>query len=134
MWISQKCEYAVRAVFELAKRVGRGPVRIADIAEAQAIPVRFLEVILSQLKQGGFVDSQRGKHTTIQEVLHMLVLPFEEYHSIESARLDICPSGFAYEDPETGEIKTIPVCIWSLYRTEIQRQIAEKYAPQTAPA
>lgn len=60
MWISQKCQYAVRATFELAKRIGRGPVRIADVAEAQAIPVRFLEVILAQLKQGGFVESQRG--------------------------------------------------------------------------
>jgi Rrf2 family protein len=58
--ISQKCQYALRAVFELARRVGEGPVRIADIAEAQAIPLRFLEVILSQLKQGDFVQSQRG--------------------------------------------------------------------------
>jgi len=58
--ISQKCQYSLRAVFELACRLGQGPVRIADIAEAQAIPLRFLEVILSQLKQGGFVESQRG--------------------------------------------------------------------------
>jgi len=58
--VSQKCQYAVRATFELAKRYGNGPVRIADIAEAQAIPVRFLEVILNQLKQGGFVLSHRG--------------------------------------------------------------------------
>lgn len=60
MFVSQKCQYAVRATFELAKRYGQGPVRIADIAEAQAIPVRFLEVILNQLKQGGFVLSHRG--------------------------------------------------------------------------
>jgi len=60
MVISQKCQYAVRAVFELSKRHGEGPVRIARVAEAQAIPVRFLEVILNQLKQGGFVLSQRG--------------------------------------------------------------------------
>lgn len=60
MFVSQKCQYAVRAIFELARRSGKGPVRIADIAEAQAIPVRFLEVILNQLKQGGFVVSQRG--------------------------------------------------------------------------
>ncbi len=60
MLISQKCQYAVRATFELAKRFGQGPVRIADVAEAQAIPPRFLEVILNQLKQGGFVISHRG--------------------------------------------------------------------------
>jgi len=58
--ISQKCQYALRALFELSRRYGDGPVRIADIAEAQDIPPRFLEVILSQLKQGGFAVSQRG--------------------------------------------------------------------------
>jgi len=61
MLVSQKCQYALRAVFELAKRHGRGPTKIADIARAQAIPARFLEVILSQLKRGGFVESRRGK-------------------------------------------------------------------------
>lgn len=60
MMISQKCQYALRSVFELACRLGQGPVRIADIAEAQAIPPRFLEVILGQLKQSGFVASRRG--------------------------------------------------------------------------
>ncbi len=58
--VSQKCQYAIRATFELAKRQGQGPVKISEIAEAQAIPVRFLEVILNQLRQGGFVQSRRG--------------------------------------------------------------------------
>ena len=60
MRISQKCQYALRALFDLAVHEGRGPRRIADIAGSQGIPPRFLEVILSQLKQGGFVRSQRG--------------------------------------------------------------------------
>jgi len=60
MLVSQKCQYALRAVFELAKQYARGPVKIGEIAEAQAIPARFLEVILSQLKQAGFVESRRG--------------------------------------------------------------------------
>jgi Rrf2 family protein len=60
MSVSQKCQYALRALFELALRRGAGPVKIAEIAEAQEIPVRFLEVILSELKGGGFVQSRRG--------------------------------------------------------------------------
>jgi len=60
MSVSQKCQYGLRAIFHLAKHRGQGPVRIADVAEEQAIPKRFLEVILSQLKQGGFVSSVRG--------------------------------------------------------------------------
>jgi Rrf2 family protein len=60
MFVTQKCQYALRAVFELARRRNTGPIKIAQIAEAQDIPIRFLEVILSQLKQGGFVASRRG--------------------------------------------------------------------------
>ena len=58
--VSQKCQYAIRAVFELARQNGNGPVRIGDIAQIQAIPVRFLEAILNQLRQAGFVQSKRG--------------------------------------------------------------------------
>jgi Rrf2 family transcriptional regulator, cysteine metabolism repressor len=58
--VSQKCQYAIRATFELAKQNGNGPVKISNIAEAQAIPARFLEVILNQLRQAGFVQSRRG--------------------------------------------------------------------------
>ncbi|KKL88375.1 hypothetical protein LCGC14_1925360 [marine sediment metagenome] len=60
MQVSQKSVYALRAVLELAKHYGAGPVKTAQIAGRQAIPQRFLEVILSELKRGGFVRSRRG--------------------------------------------------------------------------
>ena len=58
--LSQKCRYALRALFELTLRDTNEPVKIQNIATAQAIPPRFLEVILSELKHGGFVESRRG--------------------------------------------------------------------------
>ena len=58
--VSQKCRYALRAIFELALRNTTNPVKIHDIALVQAIPPRFLEVILAELKHGGFVESRRG--------------------------------------------------------------------------
>lgn len=61
MSVSLKCQYGLRALFELARRTGSAPTRIQEIAEAQAIPPRFLENILNQLRRGGFVDSRRGK-------------------------------------------------------------------------
>lgn len=60
MNVSVKGEYALRAVFELALRASSDPTKIADIATRQAIPQKFLELILSQLKQGGFLGSRRG--------------------------------------------------------------------------
>lgn len=59
--VSQKCQYALRAVFELSLRHGGPPINTAEIAQSQAIPLRFLEVILNQLKQARFVKSVRGK-------------------------------------------------------------------------
>lgn len=61
MAISQKCRYALRAIYELALRDGSEPCKIGNIAEAQNIPPRFLENILNSLKSGGFVSSVRGK-------------------------------------------------------------------------
>jgi Rrf2 family protein len=58
--ITRKCRYALRAIFELALRDTTEPVKIQDIALSQAIPPRFLEVILAELKYGGFVESRRG--------------------------------------------------------------------------
>jgi Rrf2 family protein len=60
MLISRKCQYALRAVLELAYRDGTHPVKIHEIAGAQNIPPRFLEVILNQLRHAGFVESRRG--------------------------------------------------------------------------
>ena len=61
MPFSQKSVYALRAVFELAKRYKTGPATIAAIADSQTIPPRFLENILLQLKMAGFLDSARGR-------------------------------------------------------------------------
>ncbi|MBG99361.1 MAG: transcriptional regulator [Solibacterales bacterium] len=60
MDVSVKGEYALRAVFDLAGRDAPGPVKIADIAQRQEIPQKFLELILAQLKKGGFLESRRG--------------------------------------------------------------------------
>ncbi|MDJ0911965.1 MAG: Rrf2 family transcriptional regulator [Desulfobacterales bacterium] len=56
----KKNQYALRAIFELAKQQGKGPTKVSDIAKAQSIPVRFLEVILNQLKGSGLLEAKRG--------------------------------------------------------------------------
>lgn len=63
MKLSKKGEYALRALidFGIAAEVGRDLVRTAELAEKEKIPVKFLEQIVLQLKEAGFVESQRGK-------------------------------------------------------------------------
>ena len=60
MNISVKGKYALQAILDLAGQRQGEPVRIADIAQRQKIPQKFLELILAGLKQGGFVESRRG--------------------------------------------------------------------------
>ncbi|MGH7820776.1 MAG: RrF2 family transcriptional regulator, partial [Candidatus Binatia bacterium] len=60
MKISQRCEYALRAVLELARRAEEGPIRIDEIARRQRIPRNFLANLLVQLKRGRFVQSKKG--------------------------------------------------------------------------
>ncbi|MFQ6034281.1 MAG: RrF2 family transcriptional regulator [Sedimentisphaerales bacterium] len=61
MRISKKCQYALRAVFELASRDSGQPMKISEIAGAQNIPPRFLEIILNELRHAGLLNSQRGR-------------------------------------------------------------------------
>ncbi len=60
MAVSSKCYYAIRAIYALAEHGPSVPMKIADVAQKEMIPIRFLEVILGQLKGGGFVQSRRG--------------------------------------------------------------------------
>jgi Rrf2 family protein len=59
MRVSAKVDYALRAVIELAA-TGDGPVKGERIAQAQEIPLKFLENILGDLRHAGIVRSQRG--------------------------------------------------------------------------
>ena len=59
--ISKKSGYAIRGLLELAFKKDEGPVNVRTLARSQDIPIRFLEIILNELKQGGFVVSIRGK-------------------------------------------------------------------------
>jgi Rrf2 family protein len=57
--VSAKADYALRAAIELAT-AGEGPTKGDRIAQAQGIPLKFLENILGDLRQAGVVRSQRG--------------------------------------------------------------------------
>lgn len=61
MRISAKADYAVRAAIELAGADEGRPTKGDVIAQAQGIPLKFLENILSDLRHAGIVASRRGQ-------------------------------------------------------------------------
>ena len=61
MRVSAKADYAVRAAVELASAPAEEPIKGEVIAAAQEIPLRFLENILTEMRQQGLVHSRRGQ-------------------------------------------------------------------------
>jgi Rrf2 family protein len=58
--VSAKADYALRACIQLAAAEGEGHVKGERIAQAQEVPLKFLENILGDLRHAGLVRSQRG--------------------------------------------------------------------------
>jgi len=59
--LSSKAKYGLKAMVYLARHADDGSVLIADIAEAESIPKKFLDAILLELKNRGYLSSKKGK-------------------------------------------------------------------------
>ena len=110
--LSQKTRYAIRAMQHLADRYRQGPVQLAEIAEAQKIPPKFLTVILSELARFGIVDSQRGKDGGYWLAIAPVDITYGDLvrHMRGSLALVPCASRYAHEKCknclEEGECRT----------------------------
>jgi Rrf2 family protein len=81
--ITAKSPYALRALAELARSGGAGPVPLGEIARRRDVPVQFLEGLFGTLRRGGVLQSQRGvkggysfarppQEITVLEIVEML--------------------------------------------------------------
>ena len=62
MIFTTKAEYGVRLLVELGRHHGDGPVSLKAIAEAEGLPLAYLERIVALLKKAELVESTRGAH------------------------------------------------------------------------
>jgi Rrf2 family protein len=58
--ISKRTQYGLKAMLALGLRYGEGPVLIATLSKQETIPIKFLELILLDLKGSGLLDSKKG--------------------------------------------------------------------------
>jgi Rrf2 family protein len=106
--ISNKTKYALKAVLMLTgKFASKEPVLIAEIAEKESIPKKFLESILLELKHKGFLQSKKGKgggyllarspnQISFGEVIALFENPFSALPCLDSKanrRCDECKKG-----------------------------------------
>ena len=110
--LSQKTRYAIRAMQHLADHYGQGPVRLAEIAQAQNIPANFLTTILSELSRFGIVASQRGKDGGYWLAIPPIDITYGDLIRVMRGSLALvpCASRFAHEKCanclEEGECRT----------------------------
>ena len=101
MKVSRRCEYALRALHELADRAEEGPLRIEEIARRQKSPKIFLANLLVQLKQARMVQSKKGpeggyflarpaRRITVGEVVRLIDGPIAPFHCVSQALGEKC--------------------------------------------
>jgi Rrf2 family cysteine metabolism transcriptional repressor len=94
MKLSTRGKYGVRALFEIARNYGKGPLSLKEIVERQRISLSYLEQILHKLSKAGVVESVRGPHggyvlarrpanLTIGDVVRALEGPIALSHCLE---------------------------------------------------
>jgi len=60
--LSRRSEYGLRALVDLVRHEGEGPVPLAALATRNRLPVKFLEQIMATLKHAGIVRTTLGTH------------------------------------------------------------------------
>ena len=123
MRVSAKADYALRAAIELAA-AGDGPVKGERIAQAQEIPLKFLENILLELRHAGIVRSQRGV-----EGGYWLARPAEEVSLAEVIRAVEGPianvRGVGPQDVEYGGAAGRLREVWIAVRASLRSVLEE---------
>jgi len=101
MKLSTKGKYGVRAVFEIARNYGKGPITIKEIAERQGISFSYLEQILYKLGKARVIESVRGPaggyllarkpaELTIGDIVRTLEGPIALSHCLEPGEAGDC--------------------------------------------
>ena len=62
MRLSRRSEYGLRALTDLVRHEGDGPIALATLASRNRLPAKFLEQIMATLKHGGVVRTTLGAH------------------------------------------------------------------------
>jgi uncharacterized radical SAM superfamily Fe-S cluster-containing enzyme len=106
-------------------RILRNAVNLRAILGKPAL-VNGAKVIVDLL-QGRKIDRILNERTSFKHILTLLTIPYEDEGGLEDARLKDCPAVFAYEDVETGQIKTTAFCSWQTIKDRVCQEIQAYY-------
>jgi Rrf2 family protein len=133
--ITAKVDYAVRAAIELAA-APPGPVKGDVLAAHQAIPVKFLENILADLRRSGIVASQRGAEggyrlavpadrVTVADIIRAVEGPLADVHGTPPEEVD-------YAGPAAG-LQSVWIATRAALRAVLEEVTVADIAAGTLP-
>jgi Rrf2 family cysteine metabolism transcriptional repressor len=131
---STKAEYGVRLMVELGRQAGEHPVALNAVAEAERLPLSYLEHLVAKLRNAGLVTSTRGAHGG-----YRLARPAEEISMdqvVEALEGQIAPMECFHATPEgkvlcSHEVDGDRACATKLLWTRVQGGVTRALAGTT---
>jgi len=132
MLFSTKAEYGIRLLVELGRRDRGSPVALGSVAEAETLPLSYLEHLVAKLRDAGLVSSTRGAHggyrlarpaeqITMLEVVEALegpVAPMECFHTDREGRV-LC------SHETDGDFACATKMLWTRVHGGVTRALAD---------
>src|SRR3954467_15828657 len=101
MLFSTKAEYGVRLMVELGRQPDSTPISLSSVAEAERLPLSYLEHLVAKLRKAGLVTSTRGDHggyrlakpateitmDAVVEALEGQIAPMECFHDAPEGKV-----------------------------------------------
>src|ERR1700744_4778214 len=134
MLFSTKAEYGVRLMIELGRQPGSTPISLNSVAEAERLPLSYLEHLVAKLRKAGLVTSTRGAHGG-----YCLAKPAAEITMdavVQALEGQIAPMECFHETPEGGgpcphEDTPAGGCATKLLWTRVQNGVTKALAGTT---
>jgi Rrf2 family cysteine metabolism transcriptional repressor len=134
MLFSTKAEYGVRLMVELGRQPDTAPISLSAVAEAERLPLSYLEHLVARLRKAGLVTSTRGAHggyslakpaeeitlDTVVEALEGQIAPMECFHETPEGKV-LC----SHESDGDG------ACATKLLWTRVQGGVTKALAGTT---
>ena len=134
MLFSTKAEYGVRLMVELGRQPGSAPVSLSAVAEAERLPLSYLEHLVAKLRNAELVSSTRGAHGGYRLAKPAAAITLDEV--VEALEGQIAPMECFHETPEgkvlcSHENDGDRACATKLLWTRVQGGVTKALAGTT---
>jgi Rrf2 family transcriptional regulator, cysteine metabolism repressor len=134
MLFSTKAEYGVRLMVELGRHDGSAPLSLSAVAEAERLPLSYLEHLVARLRNADLVTSTRGAHGGYRLARPATEITMDEV--VEALEGQIAPMECFHETPEgkvlcSHETDGDQACATKLLWTRVQGGVSRALAGTT---